>query len=88
MGAFLEEHRAREGGEGGSGWKKITVGGQRALVEVPRDPGRPHAAVANWRAKSGELCAVCRMTAGPLVGPSSCWLGGSLPGLSRDLKSE
>jgi hypothetical protein len=58
LGASLEEHRAREGGEGAAAGKKITVGGQRALAEVPRDSGRPHAAAANWRAKSGELYAV------------------------------
>lgn len=57
-GASLEEHRAREGGEGATAGNKITVGGRRARVEVPRDPGRPHAAAAHRRAGWRAVCSV------------------------------
>lgn len=57
-GASLEGHRAREGGEGAAAGKKITVGGQRALVEAPRDLDKPLAAAADQRAESRDLCAV------------------------------
>lgn len=82
MGASLEGYRAREGGEGAAAGKKITVGGQRALVEAPRDLDKPHAAVADRRAVWRSVRCV-RNPAGPLMGVSSCWLRSSFPGLSR-----
>lgn len=52
--------------------EKSLMADRKARVEVPHDPGRPHTAVANWRAMGSV-----RNDWQPLR------LGGSFPGMGR-----